>query len=152
MSYEREAAMEVDLMRIAYNRLNLSRRHIGMELGYPAKLNRLRETNCVNGKLALAIARLAEQDYGKDAVTSDDEQTDIGRVREAMKHFVRDWSDEGVDERRTIFTPILDELNKIPFHERENCSVLVPGAGLGRLAWEISRLGTYFAYFPVFHI
>jgi len=141
LSYEREASAEVDSMRNTYNKLGLSRRKIGIELGYPSKLNRLRETNRVNSELSRQIARLAEKDYGKEAVTSGSEGTDIQRVRESLKHFVRDWSEEGAEERHVIFTPILDELNRIPRDERERCSVLVPGAGLGRLAWEISRLG-----------
>lgn len=66
---------------------------------------------------------------------------DLGRVREALKHFIRDWSDEGAEERRTIFTPILDVLGVVPQAERGRMKVLVPGSGLGRLAWEASQLG-----------
>lgn len=135
------ASLEVDVMRNAYNRLGLSRRHIGTELGYPSKLNKLRETNRINGELTRAIARLAESEFGKEAVSTGNEGSDIARVRETLKHFVRDWSDEGVEERKVIFSRILEELTKIPREEREHYSVLVPGAGLGRLAWDISRLG-----------
>jgi hypothetical protein len=65
----------------------------------------------------------------------------LGRTREALRHFVRDWSAEGAPERATIFTPILEALADVPIEERAGRRVLVPGSGLGRLAWEISELG-----------
>ncbi|CAG8538328.1 11348_t:CDS:10 [Acaulospora colombiana] len=63
------------------------------------------------------------------------------KVRESLKHMVRDWSEEGKKEREAIYEPILSQLAKIPIEERRNHKVLVPGSGLGRLAWEIANLG-----------
>ena len=45
------------------------------------------------------------------------------------------------EERKAIFTPILDCLSDVPRAQRAGMRVLVPGCGLGRLAWEISELG-----------
>lgn len=58
-----------------------------------------------------------------------------------MKHYLRDWSSEGASEREVIFSPILDVLKLVPQAERGSQKILVPGSGLGRLAWEISQLG-----------
>ena len=66
---------------------------------------------------------------------------DVVRVRESLKHFVRDWSVEGRKERDKIFGPILAVLREVQHGERARMRVLVPGAGLGRLAWEVSELG-----------
>eukprot|EP00300_Choanocystis_sp_HF-7_P001485 c11199_g1_i2.p1 GENE.c11199_g1_i2~~c11199_g1_i2.p1 ORF type:complete len:281 (-),score=56.02 c11199_g1_i2:140-982(-) len=55
---------------------------------------------------------------------------------------VRDWSAEGAAERATSYAPVLRALtsHKPPSFEHRY-SVLIPGAGLGRLAWECARLG-----------
>lgn len=64
------------------------------------------------------------------------------RVREALKHLVRDWSDEGAVERQNTHEPILTVLKKaVPPEDRAKVKVLLPGSGLGRLAWEVSELG-----------
>jgi len=69
---------------------------------------------------------------------------DHAKVREALKHFVRDWSDEGRRERSQAFGMVLDALKRLETEVggRRKKRVLVPGAGLGRLAWEISQLGS----------
>lgn len=58
-----------------------------------------------------------------------------------MKHFVRDWADEGHKERQQAFTCILNSLARIPRTSEHSLRVLVPGAGLGRPAHEVERLG-----------
>ncbi|PIA90787.1 Carnosine N-methyltransferase [Cercospora beticola] len=68
-------------------------------------------------------------------------------VSQSLKHSVRDWSPEGQAEREATFLYILDALTSHlpPISSDENVKyhVLVPGAGLGRLAHEISLLGDY---------
>ncbi|XP_011500547.1 PREDICTED: UPF0586 protein C9orf41 isoform X2 [Ceratosolen solmsi marchali] len=69
---------------------------------------------------------------------------DQEKVQATIKQLVRDWSTEGTEERRTCYQPIIDEIiSKFPL---EHCTpadirILVPGAGLGRLAYEIARRG-----------
>ncbi|XP_052303721.1 uncharacterized protein LOC18108991 isoform X5 [Populus trichocarpa] len=66
-----------------------------------------------------------------------------GNVRCILRNIVRDWAAEGQKERDQCYKPILEELNSL-FPSRCNKSpptCLVPGAGLGRLALEISCLG-----------
>ncbi|PPJ60426.1 hypothetical protein CBER1_07330 [Cercospora berteroae] len=68
-------------------------------------------------------------------------------VSQSLKHAVRDWSPEGQAEREATFPYIIDALtaNLPPISSDENVKheILVPGAGLGRLAHEISLLGDY---------
>lgn len=81
---------------------------------------------------------------------------DISKVSSILKSVSRDWSDDGASERARCIDPILTALkrhlpmrksnsqtfdsNNMPItHHRPR--VLVPGAGLGRLALEICSLG-----------
>lgn len=68
---------------------------------------------------------------------------DVDKVRCIIRNIVRDWAPEGETERNQCYKPILEELQRqFPNHSRDRPpSCLVPGAGLGRLALEISRLG-----------
>uniref|UniRef100_A0A5B7BHX1 carnosine N-methyltransferase n=1 Tax=Davidia involucrata TaxID=16924 RepID=A0A5B7BHX1_DAVIN len=68
---------------------------------------------------------------------------DVDKVRCIIRNIVRDWAAEGQKERDQCYKPILEELEAI-FPDRRKDSppaCLVPGAGLGRLALEISCLG-----------
>ncbi|KAJ1263605.1 hypothetical protein BS78_09G198600 [Paspalum vaginatum] len=68
---------------------------------------------------------------------------DVDKVRCIIRNIVRDWGEEGQKERDECYKPILEELNRL-FPNRSNQrppSCLVPGAGLGRLALEISSMG-----------
>lgn len=62
-----------------------------------------------------------------------------------MKHFVRDWANDGNDERLAVFPQILKTLLDL-FPERQNRTVraLIPGSGLGRFAHEVADLGGEF--------
>lgn len=70
---------------------------------------------------------------------------DMDKVQSTLKQFVRDWSEDGRQERRQCYDPILDELESIYGNltsiQRSRTKVLVPGAGLGRLAYEIASRG-----------
>eukprot|EP00833_Pecoramyces_ruminatium_P014566 jgi/Orpsp1_1/1188598/evm.model.d7180000065976.1 len=70
---------------------------------------------------------------------------EIDKVKSTLKQFVRDWSDEGKLEREQTYTPIINALlefyKDVPEDERGELNILVPGAGLGRLAYDITKLG-----------
>ncbi|RDB17307.1 Carnosine N-methyltransferase [Hypsizygus marmoreus] len=70
---------------------------------------------------------------------------DMDKLRSTLKQFVRDWSEEGTEEREACYTPMKDALvnhfSNIPAEERGRLRVLVPGAGLGRLAYDIAKMG-----------
>ncbi|KAH9854552.1 N2227-domain-containing protein [Lenzites betulinus] len=70
---------------------------------------------------------------------------DMDKLRSTLKQLVRDWSEEGRAERDLCYEPMKEALVQhfadIPEEERRNFRVLVPGAGLGRLAWDIANLG-----------
>ncbi|XP_013407233.1 carnosine N-methyltransferase [Lingula anatina] len=69
---------------------------------------------------------------------------DMDKVKTTLKQFVRDWSTDGKAERDACYKPVLEEIQRR--FPRNKCNpssvyVLVPGAGLGRLAHDIARLG-----------
>ncbi|THH09004.1 hypothetical protein EW145_g2315 [Phellinidium pouzarii] len=92
---------------------------------------------------------------------------DMDKLRSTLKQFVRDWSEEvlisyfvkkirpriltelqksqGKIERDACYEPMKEALLKhfvtVPKEERSKLRVLVPGAGLGRLAYDVARLG-----------
>ncbi|VYS54183.1 unnamed protein product [Arabidopsis thaliana] len=69
---------------------------------------------------------------------------DVNKVRWVIRNIVRDWGAEGQRERDECYKPILEELDSLfPDRHKESTrpACLVPGAGLGRLALEISCLG-----------
>ncbi|KAF3441352.1 hypothetical protein FNV43_RR15266 [Rhamnella rubrinervis] len=68
---------------------------------------------------------------------------DVDKVRCIIRNIVRDWAVEGQKERDQSYKPILEELDALfPNRSEESPpACLVPGAGLGRLALEISSLG-----------
>ncbi|XP_026530968.1 carnosine N-methyltransferase isoform X1 [Notechis scutatus] len=69
---------------------------------------------------------------------------DMDKLKSTLKQFVRDWSETGKPERDSCYQPIINEIVRNFPKDRWDLSkvnVLVPGAGLGRLAWEIAMLG-----------
>nr|XP_033782681.1 carnosine N-methyltransferase isoform X2 [Geotrypetes seraphini] len=69
---------------------------------------------------------------------------DMDKLKSTIKQFIRDWSEDGKAERDSCYQPIINEVKK--YFPKEKCdvskiNVLVPGAGLGRLAWEIANQG-----------
>jgi len=67
----------------------------------------------------------------------------MDKVKSTLKQCVRDWGDEGEEERKGCYDPILNELRELyPLDEdRKGKKVLNPGCGLGRLTWELAQLG-----------
>lgn len=66
------------------------------------------------------------------------------KVKTTIKQFYRDWSAEGSHERELCYKPIIDEIISIFPPDKitpSDVAILVPGAGLGRLAHELASLG-----------
>ncbi|KAH3756048.1 carnosine N-methyltransferase [Pelomyxa schiedti] len=76
------------------------------------------------------------------------------KVKTTLCQFARDWSVEGRVEREACYNPIISEiLERFPSIEtRNSIRILTPGAGLGRLTFELAAHGFYsqgneFSYF-----
>ena len=67
---------------------------------------------------------------------------DMEKVQSTLKQFVREWGAEGELERSQAHDPIIEALQAgLPLTASAAPRVLLPGAGLGRLAWDVARLG-----------
>ncbi|OTF70400.1 N2227-like protein [Euroglyphus maynei] len=68
---------------------------------------------------------------------------DISRIDSILNQIVREWCHDGVNERESCFVPILNTIEEyFPMTENRNqIRILVPGAGLGRLPYEIAKRG-----------
>ncbi|KAH9834161.1 N2227-like protein-domain-containing protein [Rhodofomes roseus] len=148
LSYQQYAKLsrgELATMQASYGKLGRAHKRVGYDMDYPAKLNRLQEAIALNAKVTEGIVQLGKEEF-PDRLSRGDWQSagvhgDVHRVRESLKHFVRDWSEEGRAERANIFGPILDVLQDVKPAARQEMRVLIPGSGLGRLAWEVSQMG-----------
>lgn len=68
----------------------------------------------------------------------------VSKINTTLRQCMRDWSDEGEDERRKSYGAVIAELERLcPVDADRKCArkVLVPGAGEGRLAFEIVSRG-----------
>ncbi|RWS26675.1 UPF0586 protein C9orf41-like protein [Leptotrombidium deliense] len=67
---------------------------------------------------------------------------DTEKTYSVLKQIVREWSADGINERKICFQPILNEINeRFADRVKSEVSILVPGAGLGRLAYDIAVQG-----------
>eukprot|EP01133_Synstelium_polycarpum_P004445 gene4445-5211_t len=66
----------------------------------------------------------------------------LERIRNVFFLLTRDWSNEGKKERDTCYLPVINEIKKRYAQQcPETTKILLPGAGMGRLAYEIACLG-----------
>lgn len=65
------------------------------------------------------------------------------KTHSTLRQLFREWSEEGASEREACFTPVIEALNaEYPSPaQRNHLKVLVPGAGLGRLVFELCYHG-----------
>ena len=95
--------------------------------------------------LVVAVAstdsQQAPQTRSEDAARKDVPAISYSSAAMVIAHLVRDWSAIGTRTRARTHRPVLRALRARQQTLRRPLSVLVPGAGACRLAWEIARLG-----------
>lgn len=133
--------------------------HWQMLAGAPFSLlenfNRVDDAIDTNAEIADAILLTGLRSFGLPADPAKDDPrqnwhgtatpSDVNKAHSTIRQFYRDWSVEGGREREVCYDPVLRDL-KQEFANRQDSStgdirVLVPGAGLGRLVFEICREG-----------
>ncbi|CAL5866951.1 uncharacterized protein PFLUO_LOCUS1163 [Penicillium psychrofluorescens] len=107
-----------------------------------------------NAEIAEAILAVGLESFGLDADPDPNDPsrnwhgtataTDVNKAHSTIRQFYRDWSAEGQPERDVCYGPVLDDL-RTEFETQRNTDeqirVLVPGAGLGRLVFDICMAG-----------
>ena len=68
---------------------------------------------------------------------------DLSKARTTINQLYRDWSAGGASERNACNGPVLDDIDKIFGHvpDKARLRILVPGAGLARLVFDLCRRG-----------
>ena len=100
-----------------------------------------------NAEIAEAIFELGLRAFGIEhstGVNSADwhntaRAVDVAKAHSTIRQFYRDWSVEGSVERELTLSTVLEDLAKHVHSTRKN--VLVPGAGLARLVFELTYHG-----------
>jgi hypothetical protein len=119
---------------------------------YSQKLSDIEELIYENEIICKGIIANALKFYGVDQKELDEHikdaeksnrQADRISVSQTLKHFVRDWADEGAKERNDAFPCILSTMEalKIDSTSEQSLKVLLPGSGVGRLGHELANLG-----------
>lgn len=97
---------------------------------------------------------LETQEPSNSGSTDDDKQglvdwrntakpSDVDKARSTIRQLYRDWSHEGSIERKACYDPVIQDVVKAFWHapSKHDVKILVPGAGLGRLVFELCRRG-----------
>lgn len=137
---------------------NLPQNHQNLIKSFKEHLCKISELTKKNQKFFSLVIR--DHQYDNDKINKNNDRNnndntflssnhnyndkDLDFLSCSLRQLVRDWSEEGSHERLQSYGPILNLLQSHFSEEskRSSFQVLVPGAGLGRLAYEIARLGT----------
>src|SRR5262249_52330175 len=118
-------------------------------------LNRVDDAIESNAELARIIVKCGLQSFGMADPDANQETTmpaewsgvakypDMDKARSTIRQFYRDWSAEGAVEREACYGPIFRALDteRARYPDRQPMKVLVPGAGLGRLVYDLCLKG-----------
>lgn len=110
---------------------------------YLQKLHRIIECIQVNSE---ALRLLTDNFKDSRPVTVDPANKALfaENSRSLLRQLIREWSEEGKEERQVyewIVSKVVQYFTNDHDDDRTAHSILVPGAGLGRLAWELARQG-----------
>eukprot|EP00002_Diphylleia_rotans_P027145 TRINITY_DN5430_c0_g1_i3.p1 TRINITY_DN5430_c0_g1~~TRINITY_DN5430_c0_g1_i3.p1 ORF type:complete len:354 (+),score=78.41 TRINITY_DN5430_c0_g1_i3:59-1120(+) len=116
---------------------------------YKSRISSIKECAKINMDVLTRIARPefllpdGSFDFDQEIQKGPPLGRNMEKVQGTLKQFVREWSAEGAVERKMCFDPLLKDLSQAfpEQSERKDKKVLIPGTGLGRLAWEAARLG-----------
>ncbi|KNC80135.1 hypothetical protein SARC_07498 [Sphaeroforma arctica JP610] len=131
----------------------LDPRHQQLLTHFPKRIEALYEAVDANQQLLFEVTKPHRIFLNDDALDTEKEMEyadgkkftidEHKKVRSTLKQFVRDWSEEGAEERSQCYQPIVDAVTDRfkDVTDKSQLRVLVPGAGLGRLAFEFAKLG-----------
>ena len=100
----------------------------------------INEQFCQNMVLLMAPFWGVPADPSKWAPT---QYSNYDKVRSTLLQLMREWSDQGIQERDVAYRKLFGELcERFPdINTRKDVKVLVPGCGLGRIIFELVKLG-----------
>ena len=121
---------------------------------YLDTLNAVDDAIDKNAELSLAIWQAGLESFGMPAQLTPSQPTDpiewrgkatsldLEKARSTLRQFYRDWSEEGTIEREACYQPVLTALEEERLaRSGARLRVLVPGAGLARLVFDLCCAG-----------
>lgn len=113
---------------------------------YPDLIEKLAERTKANQQFTEELAAIAAQEWGVNAPVTewhDPKSQDFDKVRATLLQFAREWSTEGVLERKETIDRVVQAACRLYPDEQQRATVkvLVPGCGLGRQVFEFVRNG-----------
>ncbi|XP_071489172.1 carnosine N-methyltransferase-like [Diadema antillarum] len=148
--YKTYATGRVNRAQQYYN--ELSKRHKDLLPDFLPHLDQIRNCIAHNSEVIKTMLEGTEDMFeNRDShINGDSNQPkavnnfDMEKVVTTLKQFFRDWSSGGKEERDACYKPIVEEIEHL--YPKSKCNppdvnVLIPGAGLGRLAFEIASRG-----------
>ncbi|KXG51579.1 uncharacterized protein PGRI_089720 [Penicillium griseofulvum] len=152
-AYKDKSLAEVNRWRNLYKNVpKQQRKLLESTVHYTRKLNTAEHLFETNSEITRSIVdyglsfyNISQSELDEFIQESETQQRSVDRtsVSQGMKHFVRDWADEGDEERQQSFGCILKSLAQTPRAKDKPLRVLLPGSGLGRLAHEVDNLGGF---------
>jgi carnosine N-methyltransferase len=147
LSYPIALNARVDRAAVSFERLQPE--HRSLLPGFSAKLDAIRRAGKRHAEFLSSIVHVDPFGALADIISSGGLAAqppttgfDMDKVHTTIKQFVRDWSDEGAQEREHSYGRLLAAVER---HAKGRApaeiEVLVPGSGLGRLAWEFAKRG-----------
>ena len=116
-----------------------------------AKFDQVDDAIDTNAEVAACILQTGLEAFGVAPEPSTGEpdwrdtakSADVEKANTILRQFCRDWSEEGTAERAAHYQPVLRDLDRLYNHvdDKGEIRVLVPGAGLGRLVFEVCKAG-----------
>ncbi|KAK2630389.1 hypothetical protein QTJ16_001209 [Diplocarpon rosae] len=134
----------------------LPRAHIELlaapPISYLETLNAVDDAIHSNAELSLAILKSGLESFGVRSQSTDSSimerwhgkafSNDLEKARSTLRQFFRDWSSEGSAEREACYGRVIAALQKEQkARSVTKLRVLVPGAGLGRLVFDLCCAG-----------
>lgn len=143
-----------------FSKMSFQHRQLASDVGYLDRLQVLESKVIENATVLNEVSKFAKEFYNvNDSEMKYAKPVSNIQIVELLHHLVRDWSKDETKDREQLFSPILDSLSTeflkssdtkgvnlnsngdIPANAASHIRVLVPGSGLARLAFEISKLG-----------
>ena len=137
-SFKDVEKMEKDFKSLGKKYLNY------LSFDYPERIKKIKEGIILNENFLLSIVNKYENSFNKykSKINIPNRRININKLRSTLKLFIRDWTSEGKKERDITYNPIISEIKKyFSDDDNKNKKILVPGAGLCRLAFEIAKFG-----------
>ena len=116
-----------------------------------SNLDRVDDAIDANSNLASMILKSGLESFGLEKEPKDPGMdwrgaatpSDMDKAWSTIRQMYRDWSADGAAERNACYGPVMKDIERASAEvdDKSTIKILIPGAGLGRLVFELTRRG-----------